>query len=287
MRMTALFLGLLGLAALLPFTATAQKGMEVACTTPDDNACIDWNKGVAYALGTGAPPAGAGAASNPMARRAAKIDAARNLVELIQGVNLDSNSTVKNMMLENDTVNISVSGILRSLREVGAPKYFSDRTVQVKVAASLRSVIPQEAVLGPNTGPPRLLEAPSSLPPVSAAGISLAQVYSGLVIDARGTGVLPAMSPKIFDPDGREVYGSAYVSREWAVSQGVVGYVKSVDAAVKTDRVKGSPAVIKATEAKGAHRADLVISKDDAEMLRALSQKQKFLSEGRVMIVLD
>ena len=126
MRMTALFFGLFAMAALLPFTAVAQKGIEVACTTPDDNACIDWNKGVAYAMGTGASPAGAGAASNPMARRAARIDAARNLVELIQGVNLDSNSTVKKMMVENDAVNVSVSGILRSLREVRSEEHTSE-----------------------------------------------------------------------------------------------------------------------------------------------------------------
>jgi hypothetical protein len=56
---------------------------------------------------------------------------------------------------------------------------------------------------------------------------------------------------------------------------------------VGTDRVKGSPAVVKAVEAKGANKADLVVSKADADMLRAVSQKQTFLSEGRVMIVLD
>jgi hypothetical protein len=278
-----LFLGLL---LLLPFTAMAQQGIEASCTTPNDSACIDWNKGIAYAVGTGAPPAGSGAGANPMARRAARLDAARNLLELIQGINVDSNSTVKNMMVESDVVNITVSGVLKSIREVGQPKYFSDRTIQVKIAASLREVLPQEAIFGSSSGAPRLLEAPGSMPS-GGTSLNAQQVYSGLVIDARGTGVLPAMSPKIFDPDGREVYGSAYVSREWAISQGVVGYVKSVDAAVGTDRVKGSPAVVKAVEAKGANKADLVVSKADADMLRAVSQKQTFLSEGRVMIVLD
>ena len=55
-----------------PMALLAQSGIEVSCTTPDETACIDWNKGVAYAVGIGAPPAGAGAASNPMARRASK-----------------------------------------------------------------------------------------------------------------------------------------------------------------------------------------------------------------------
>lgn len=276
---------LLGLLLCTSALAFAQQGIETSCTTPSDSACIDWNKGVAYAIGIGAPPDNAGARSNPMARRAARIDAARNLVELIKGVNLDSSTNMKNAMIENDTVNISISGVLRSLREVGQPKYFSDRTVQVKVSASLREVIPQELVLGNAGGAPLMLPPPGSIP--TGSTVSTQQAYTGLIIDARGTGVLPAMSPKVFDPEGREVYGSAYVSREWAISQGVVGYVKSLEAARNNDRVKGTPAVVKAIEAKGANQADLVISKADADTLRLIAQKQTFLNEGRVMIVLE
>lgn len=274
-----------GLLIIAPMAALSQQGIEVACTTPNDRACIDWDKGVAYAIGIGAPPPGAGAASNPMARRAARIDGARNLLELIQGINPDSSTSMKNAMAESDTVNISMSGMLKSLREEGQPKYFSDRTIQVKVSASLRAVIPPELAYGESVGPPKLLEAPGSVP--TGSSVNAAQSFSGLIIDARGTGVLPAMSPKVLDPEGREVYGSAYVSREWAVSQGVVGYVKTIEAARSADRVKGSPAVVKAVEAKGANKADLVISKADADTIRAIAQRQNFLSEGRVMVVLD
>ena len=268
-----------------PAAMFAQQGIEVACTTPNDRACVDWNKGVAYAVGIGAPPPGAGAASNPLARRAARIDGARNLLELIQGVNLDSTTSLKNAMAQSDTVTVNMNGVLQSLREVGQPKYFSDRTVQIKVSASLRAVVPAELVYGDSGGAPRMLEAPGSVP--VGGMVNPAVSYSGLIIDARGTGVLPAMAPKVFDPDGREVYGSAYVSREWAVTQGVVGYVKTIEAARADDRVKGSPATVKAVEAKGANKADLVISKTDADTIRAIAQRQNFLSEGRVMVVLD
>ena len=201
------------------------------------------------------------------------------------GIGAPSILAARRAMGQSDTVTVNINGVLKSLREVGQPKYFSDRTIQVKVSASLRSVIPAELIYGDVSGPPRLLEGPGSLP--GGSGINTSVSYSGLVIDARGTGVLPAMSPKIYDPEGREVYGSAYVSREWAVSQGVVGYVKSLDAARSSDRVKGSPVVIKAVEAKGVNKADLVISKADADTIRAVAQRQNFLSEGRVMIVLE
>jgi len=38
-------------------------------------------------------------------------------------------------------------------------------------------------------------------------------VFSGLIIDCRGLHVKPALAPKIVDEEGREIYGSAYVTR--------------------------------------------------------------------------
>ena len=61
---------------------------------------IDWQKGVAEADGYGAPPAQAiGAQANLLAQRAAKADCYRNLLELISGVQVDSQTTVKDMMV--------------------------------------------------------------------------------------------------------------------------------------------------------------------------------------------
>ena len=289
MRSASLLLGLLLVA---PVIAWSQQSIDSRCTQPGETACIDWKAGIAIALGLGAPASWAknAAQKNISASRAARLDAARNLLELIKGINISSNTTMQQAMVANDTVQSQIEGKLHSIRMVGQPKYFSDGSIQVKLETALREIIPKELVLGNSAGPPRLLEAPSS-PPLQGGGpgggLNTQQAYTGLVIDARGTGVLPAMSPKVFDQQGREVYGSAFVSREFAISQGMVGYVKSVDAAVKTDRVAGNPAVIKALEAKGANKSDLVISKNDAEALRAIAQTQKFLQESRVMVVLD
>lgn len=261
---------------------TSGQGIDARCTKPDDRACIDWERQVAISVGTGAPASWAqnAAQKNISAERAARVDAARNLLELIKGVALTSDSTVSQSMVSNDAVNTSIQGELNSIRAVDKPKYFSDGSVQVRLEASLRQVIPADLY----AGAPHEIGGPSAPPPST---VSTSSSYTGLILDARGLGVNPAMSPKVYDPDGREVYGSAFVSRDFAISQGVVGYVKSVDQAQQTDRVKGNPAIVKAVEAKGANKADLVVSKDDAEKLRALSQSQTFMREARVMIVVD
>jgi len=269
--------------------ALGQDGVDSRCTQPGETACVDWERGLAIAIGTGAPASTArnAAQKNITAMRAARLDAYRNILELVKGVNLDTSSTLKNMMVENDTVNSAISGRLHGLRPVGKTRYFSDGSVTVKIEAQLRQVIPQELYAGEEMGPPRELGEPSSMDSVRQSSLSGTTAYTGLIIDARGTGVVPAMSPKVFDPQGNEVYGSAYVDREFVVSLGMVGYVKGVDKARENDRVKGNPALVKAVESRGGNKADLVVSQADADALRDMSKRQTFLKEARVLIVID
>lgn len=260
----------------------AKGSPDSKCTETTSNGCIDWDQGYAVGVGFGKGP------NRMVAERVAQLMAQRNLLEMIKGVNLNSSTTIQGSSLGNDLIQTRISGKLQGLTPVDKTRFYSDGSIGVKFKASLYAMVPQEAYLGP-PAPTRQLEPPSG--PVADSPLALSldsgQAFTGLIIDARGTAVKPAMSPKVFDPEGREVYGSAYVSREFATRQGMVGYVKTVSAARESDRVKGTPALIKALRAQGAQQADLVISRADADALRALSRRQTFLREARVMIVLD
>jgi len=95
------------------------------------------------------------------------------------------------------------------------------------------------------------------------------------------------MSPRIFDEDGKEVYGSANVDREYAIQQGMSGYARDLTAAQSNQRVTNSPITVKALKTGGAGRADLVISNTDAQQIRASAENASFMKKCRVMIVLD
>jgi hypothetical protein len=112
-------------------------------------------------------------------------------------------------------------------------------------------------------------------------------VFSGLIIDCRGLGIKPALSPKVLDEDGREIYGSAFISKDWATKYGVVGYSKDVAEAAKLDRVGKTPGQIKAAKAAGQNSTDIVISNTDASDVRSASANLKFLSECRVVFIVD
>ena len=239
------------------------------------NGEINWSEQHIRAPGSGAPNPDAPniAAARLGAERAAKADAMRNILETIKGVRIDSQTLVVNAMTQSDVIRTQVQGIVRGARVVNT-RYLSDGAVEVTVE------IPMTGSLTQTLLPPASLGT-QSVPKEGNA------VYTGIVFDSRGLGVRPAMAPKVFDEDGREVYGSAFVSPEWATKYGIVGYVKDLDGAKKNDRVTANPLVLKAVKISGTGGSDLVISNADARGLKDMSKNLSFLEQCRVLIVVD
>ena len=264
------------------------QGLDQRCTQMGESACVDWDRGVVMAEGLGAPASSAKntAQKNATALRAAKLDAARNMLEMIKGITLSSSTTMRAAMVQNDTIRTQVQGRLFGLRPSGKPRYFSDGSVSILMEASLRQTIPDEALTSSTGEATREISGPSSGSSGSAR-LDPGKVYTGLIIDARGSGAQPAMSPKIYDEEGNELFGSAYVDQEFVQKHGMAGYVRNLDQALANDRVQGTPAVLKALSSSGANQTDLILSKSDADQLRGLADHLNFLREARVVIVLD
>ena len=239
-----------------------------------DYGAVNWSDQKIRATGIGAantslplPAQRAGAI------RAAKLDAWRNLLETVKGVSLTSETTVRNAMVENDVIVTQVQGVLKGFTQVGEPKYLSDGSVEVTVEIPLSGAL-TDAIL------------PTKFDDGSAWGSWQPQapdytqqqpagVYTGLIINAKGLGLRPAMAPKILDEQGNEIYGSRKVSRQWAVEIGMVGYDKDINRASKNDRVTDRPMVVKAAKVTGANKADVVVSATDAAAINAAAANQR------------
>jgi len=242
---------------------------------------VDWTTGVITAVGIGAPPAqpANSAQARAMAERAAQVVAYRNLLEAVKGVRVDSTTLVENFMVTSDVIRTEVSGIIQGAM-IMDKKYMSDGSVEVTVGMKLTGAL-ADALLpkGPQTPPTGLT---GTLAPATPG-----QLYTGLIVDARGLGVRPAMAPKILNEDGKEVYGSAWISREYAVREGMVGYLKDPVAAQTNPRVTDKPLMVKAIKASGDARVDTVITNADAAMLHNAAQNLSMLEKCRVIILVD
>jgi hypothetical protein len=250
---------------------------------------VNWSAGYIEAVGIGAVPDKSVGKSNsrPMALRAAKIDALRNLLEITKGVQVDSATTVKDFTVESDVINTQVSGLVKGAVVVDQ-QYLSDGTVEVRLRmplyGNLAQIIMPLAIAKPPAAPaPSEPVAPAPAVTASAAPIA----YTGMVVDARGIQARPAMSPRVFDEDGKEVYGSSNVDREYAVQQGMSGYARDLTAAQSNQRVTANPVTVKALRTNGPGKSDLIISNADAQQIRASAENMTFMKKCRVMVVLD
>lgn len=270
---------------------------------------VDWSSQVVTAEGSGVPPAGTSTAQGRlMACRAAEVEARRNLLELVQGVQITSETTVANYVTQNDVIKSQIQGLVQATTIEKQTLPDGTCTVMVRlglhettgkpsVAATIIPAMPTPPVAMPTTPvvtPPTTPPAtPPAVPPKGTVLEEAAKTepggptYTGVVIDARGLGARPAMSPKLVEEGGDPLYGSAYVSRDYAIEHGMAGYSKNLEAATRNSRVTDNPLVLKAAQASGAAKADLVLPKADALRLRTAAQSQSFLAQARVMIVLD
>lgn len=262
--------------------------LAAAVRAQDCTEGIDWTKRTVCAKGIGAVnPKHPQAAARPGAIRAAQQTALRNALELVKGVPINSSTTVANSMTADDNVRSKVEGYVKGF-QFSQPHYMDDLTVEVNVQIPLDGVgdivLPSSIQAVPAMKTWSWGEDGKSAPPASLKS----SVYTGLVIDARGLGILPALAPRVLESDGKELYGSANVSREWAVKYGMAGYAKSVDGArVMKDRIGDNPAVVKAVKADGAAKTDAVLSPEDVLSIKSATQNLKFLSEARVVFVVD
>ena len=254
---------------------------------------VNWSAGYIEAVGIGAPADKSIGKANarPMALRAAKVDALRNLLEITKGVQVDSATTVKDFTVESDVINTQVNGLVKGAQVVKTD-YMSDGTVEVTLRIPLyggilaQTIMPLAIAKPPVPPAPSVLEAPA--PAVTAPAAPAAPVaYTGMVVDARGIQARPAMSPRVFDEDGKEVYGSANVDREYAVQQGMSGYARDLNAAQSNQRVTVNPITVKALKTSGPGKSDLIISNADAQQIRASAENMTFMKKCRVMVVLD
>lgn len=249
----------------------------------------EWNKGEnndIQALGIGMAPVGSSHARGKiLARRAAIVDAQRNLLEYINGVSLDADTTVDNLTVGSDIIRTQVSGIIRGAKII-SERYNTDGSYEIVLSVpmygvnkSLASVVVPKLVA-------QLPHETRTTKNVADYEKKISENYTGVVVDAAGLGLETTFSPVIYDTEGRIVYGLQKVDHSYVISHGVVEYAKSIDA---KGRAGDNPLVVKAVSVRGGKNSvnmvNVVVSKEDADKIIAADKKNGFIRNCAVVFV--
>ena len=259
-----------------------------------DNGAMNYSNGWITATGIGgiSPQAQNPGMARGMAVRAAKIDAMRNLLETVLAVAVTSETSVRGAAVENDVIKTKVKGMvkgarIRDINEDGRHdtndfRYLSDTSIEIEMEIHMSGI---SSIVLPPAG---YAEAQAGVaPPSAGTSAPISGSTTGLIIDARGVGARPAMSPKILDQNGGVVYGPSSFTREYAIKYGVAGYSKDIEAAKSDPRVVGNPMVVRGIGVQGMNGTDIVVANGDAAGIRRAETSGKILSSCKVMIILD
>lgn len=268
---------------------------------------VDWTTGVVRVTGGGAPPEKGGMAQKRlMARRAAQADAYRQLAEVLNGVHVDSETSVKDFVTQSDTIRTSVSALVKGAMAV-ATRNMSDGSVEVDVETKMYGTNGLFSAVAPwenrKPGPPPTVQVPDEqgmnvLPAsVLVAANGNFQGLPTLLADARPTGVIldthglnlePCMSPSILDPGKGELYlGRNQIDPDYVVNVGIASYYQSIDQAKGDhERVGTNPLVVRTKKVSGPFRCDAELGSEDAIAVLLAERRNKVLKGTKVGFVM-
>jgi len=255
-----------------------------------DTGTIDWARGVVQARGISAPiKKGAEKASpnSPKALSEAKNDARIKLLETVKKIKIDTKRSVGDLAAKNKTIMTQIKDMVYDASEIEKfRKYMSDGSVEVLLQMNFHGgftqlVLPDE--IRQIEGIKQIKQGANSS---DVNTTSVAEVYTGLLVDVRSIKLQPALVFKILDENLEEVFGPAFASREFVVQQGMAAYYIDIESAKSDPRISDKPLTVKALRTDYPSRCDIVISNADASKIKSASHHLLFLKESRVVVVI-
>jgi len=217
------------------------------------------------------------------ARQAAILDAQQQLVEQLYGVQVTATRRKSNQRIDED-IAAHTEGVLQGARMVAE----RDRGDMYEVR--MRWTPPREAVALPERLPvsPVLPKpTPAQTPPMRPAA-PIAQGYTGVVIDARGLGLQPSMSPRLRDAYGGALWGNLEIAPEVVIEYGLASWARThaeLNHPNLRARIGDNPLWLRAVGVQGAGHNEAILDSSDAERLLRENAVSGFLERLAVVFL--
>lgn len=218
---------------------------------------------------------------------AAKMDAQRNMLAEINGINIDAESTMEQFFLVSDVVKAKVQGLLKGAKVVNEykdnegyhvilemPVYGNGSIAESVMPAYLDNMAQVNAADADVVGEDNSANS-------QTGDIVSTDKYTGLIIDCSGLDISTAMSPGIYSASNKLLNRHANQDRDMVINRGVVGYANSLDG--NLSRAGSNPLVVKAVEIQ--RFVCPVVSDEDAERISSADRVSGFIVKGNVIII--
>ncbi|MBU2699008.1 hypothetical protein Ga0466249_000087 [Sporomusaceae bacterium BoRhaA] len=244
---------------------------------------IDWRQGVIEVQGSGTVLAEYAAMPQAkiIARRAAIVDGYHNLAQAVKEVQIDAQSTMKNIQLADDNARMKVAALIQGARII-SENQAENGEVTVVMALDL---------YGDNSLNKIIMESSQNVKqasiPQPTVPMNISDRVTGLIVNARGLGLEPVMAVKIYDQSGRAVYGNQYGDIQYQIARGLAEYVFTDEdrqtVTAEKSRAGSAPLIIKALGLRD-NNCDLVISNEDGDKILAANSGRNFIQKCAVVL---
>ena len=260
------------------------------CLQSFETGHINWTTGLITAIGHAAPEINAEGKAVAMPG-SARAYATRNLIAIFKQMKISGDLTVGEYASTHDTI---LAGIEKVAQDAWVRRqlYTSALDVNVWVTATfyggfLQLVLPDHIRQIPKINELKQGSVEPAKNILSVAVGAKPKPYTGLIVDARRLNVEPVLYPTIVSEQGREIYSSIFISREFAVQNGVCAYLCDMGQALASDRTGSNPLVVKALRKTGDKTGAIVMSMADAKTLYRATERHTFLKKCRVIVVVN
>ncbi|MAC85288.1 MAG: hypothetical protein CL624_14250 [Arcobacter sp.] len=279
---------------------------------------INWTQGFILCEGESAQNQGKYAAN-----LSAKVISQRNMLEVIKGVNITSEITIKSGLDSSEIIKSRVEGIVRGVQVISS-KY--DRNTKSSVVTTklelgkdlLKALLSDPTLLSWNEKVEQLWNDFNILPQAIASTyttdeketilklmedlrdnsdakkhlekiieqMNSSKNFTGVLLDiSEITNFQKALIVKLVDEDGKELYPSNIVSKQTLTKRNTsVGYMFGLDDARENKRVFDNPIEMKVKNTYKNKLSNIVLSKEQIQKLNFLDKN--VLSNAKVILVL-
>ena len=224
-----------------------------------------------------------------MSREAAIMAAQRNLVGIVQGMSINSETSMRDLIIQSDVVNRKISGMMRGA-EIVEEEAAAEGGYYVKMRVPIYGVSGIAAAVVPEIKS----DIPKAFAKVDKPSVSQETIqtvenanYTGLVVDTSGLGTEETFSPVIYDTEGRAIYGIDNLNPDAVIENGMVSYSETVDDEIAKSRAGDNPLTVKAVEMRGGenstNKVNAVVSVEDADKILLANEQTQILENCAVV----